>query len=73
MSVARSSDRPAETRSDRARPSAAAAWRRLRPKTLRIRIAAAAAAAIVVAVVVLGVAVVARLDDQLEGSLDRTL
>ena len=56
-----------------ARPSAAAAWRRLRPKTLRIRIAAAAAAAIVVAVVVLGVAVVARLDDQLQGSLDRTL
>ncbi|MEN3279436.1 MAG: two-component system, OmpR family, sensor kinase [Solirubrobacteraceae bacterium] len=49
------------------------AWRRLRPKTLRTRIAAAAAAAIVVAVVVLGVAVVARLDDQLQGSLDRTL
>jgi two-component system, OmpR family, sensor kinase len=73
VSAARSSDRPAQTRSDRARPSAAAAWRRLRPKTLRIRIAAAAAAAIVVAVVVLGVAVVARLDDQLEGSLDRTL
>jgi two-component system OmpR family sensor kinase len=73
VSAARSSDRPAQTRSDRARPSAAAAWRRLRPKTLRIRIAAAAAAAIVVAVVVLGVAVVTRLDDQLEGSLDRTL
>jgi two-component system, OmpR family, sensor kinase len=50
-----------------------AAWRRLRPKTLRARIAAAAAAAIVVAVVGLGAAVVARLDDQLGGSLDRTL
>jgi signal transduction histidine kinase len=49
-----------------------AAWAR-RPQTLRLRVAAAAAAAIVVAVVVLGVAVVARLDDQLEGSLDRTL
>jgi signal transduction histidine kinase len=73
VSAARSSDRPAQTRSDRARPSPAAAWRRLRPKTLRIRIAGAAAAAIVVAVVVLGVAVVARLDDQLQGSLDRTL
>jgi two-component system, OmpR family, sensor kinase len=44
-----------------------------RPVTLRARVAAAAAAAIVVAVVVLGVAVVARLDDQLQGSLDRTL
>jgi signal transduction histidine kinase len=65
---------PAAPRSvSAARSSAAALWRRLRPKTLRIRIAAAAAAAIVVAVVVLGVAVVARLDDQLEGSLDRTL
>jgi two-component system OmpR family sensor kinase len=46
---------------------------RLRPVTLRARVAAAAAAAIVVAVVVLGVAVVARLDGQLQGSLDRTL
>jgi two-component system OmpR family sensor kinase len=60
-----------------AEPSAAARvlrslWRR-RPQTLRVRIAVAAAAAIVVAVVALGVAVVARLDDQLEGSLDRTL
>jgi signal transduction histidine kinase len=53
--------------------AARSAWRRLRPKTLRARIAVAAAAAIVVAVVVLGVAVVARLDDQLQGSLDRTL
>jgi signal transduction histidine kinase len=47
-------------------------WRR-RPQTLRVRLAVAAAAAIVVALVALGVAVVARLDDQLEGSLDRTL
>jgi two-component system OmpR family sensor kinase len=50
-----------------------AALGRLRPTTLRARVAAAAAAAIVVAVVVLGVAVVARLDGQLQGSLDRTL
>jgi two-component system OmpR family sensor kinase len=49
-----------------------AAWHR-RPQTLRVRIAAAAAIAIVVAVVGLGVAVVTRLDDQLEGSLDREL
>jgi signal transduction histidine kinase len=53
--------------------SVSAAWRRVRPVTLRARVAAAAAAAIVVAVVVLGVAVVTRLDDQLQGSLDRTL
>jgi two-component system, OmpR family, sensor kinase len=44
-----------------------------RPVTLRARVAAAAAAAIVVAVVALGVAVVTRLDDQLQGSLDREL
>ena len=50
-----------------------AAWARARPKTLRVRVAAAAAAAIVVAVVALGVAVVTRLDDQLQGSLDRDL
>jgi two-component system, OmpR family, sensor kinase len=53
--------------------SASVAWRRLRPVTLRARVAAAAAAAIVVAVVVLGVAMVTRLDDQLQGSLDREL
>jgi len=41
--------------------------------SLRARVAAAAAAAIVVAVVVLGAAVLARLDDQLRGTLDRTL
>jgi two-component system OmpR family sensor kinase len=40
---------------------------------LRARVAAAAAAAIVLAVVLLGAAVLARLDDQLYGSLDRTL
>jgi signal transduction histidine kinase len=40
---------------------------------LTVRVAVAAAAAIVVAVVVLGVAVLARLGDQLEGSLDRSL
>jgi signal transduction histidine kinase len=40
---------------------------------LTVRVAAAAAAAIVVAVVVLGVAVLARLGDQLEGSLDTSL
>jgi two-component system, OmpR family, sensor kinase len=40
---------------------------------LSFRVAAAAAAAIVLAVVLLGVAVLARLDDQLSGSLDRTL
>jgi two-component system, OmpR family, sensor kinase len=41
--------------------------------TLRARVAAAAGVAIVVGVVVLGVAVLARLDDQLRGDLDRTL
>jgi signal transduction histidine kinase len=45
----------------------------VRPISLRARVAAAAAAAIVLALVLLGVAVVARLDDQLEGSLDRSL
>lgn len=40
---------------------------------LQARVAAAAAAAIVVAVVVLGAAVLARLDDQLSGALDRAL
>src|SRR5918999_2204117 len=40
---------------------------------LSARVAAAAAAAIVLAVVLLGTAVLARLDDQLYGSLDRTL
>jgi two-component system, OmpR family, sensor kinase len=40
---------------------------------LSLRVAAAAAAAIVLAVVLLGVAVLARLDDQLYGSLDETL
>ncbi|HKE79876.1 MAG TPA: HAMP domain-containing sensor histidine kinase [Solirubrobacteraceae bacterium] len=41
--------------------------------TLRARVAAAAGVAIVVGVVVLGIAVLARLDDQLRGDLDRTL
>jgi HAMP domain-containing protein len=41
--------------------------------SLRARVATAAAAAIVLAVVLLGVAVQARLDAQLAGSLDRTL
>jgi two-component system OmpR family sensor kinase len=45
----------------------------VRPAGLTLRVAAAAAAAIVVAVVVLGVAVLTRLGDQLEGSLDRSL
>ena len=45
----------------------------MRPITLRARVAAAAAVAIVVAVVVLGLAVVARLDSRLYGSLDETL
>jgi two-component system, OmpR family, sensor kinase len=45
----------------------------VRPVTLRARVAAAAAVAIVVAVVVLGVAVLARLDSRLYGSLDATL
>lgn len=45
----------------------------MRRVSLRARVAAAAAAAIVVALVLLGVAVVTRLEDQLEGSLDRTL
>jgi two-component system OmpR family sensor kinase len=40
---------------------------------LSLRVAAAAAAAIVLAVVLLGVAVLARLDNQLNGALDRTL
>jgi two-component system, OmpR family, sensor kinase len=41
--------------------------------TLRARVAAAAGVAIVVGVVLLGIAVLARLDDQLRGELDRTL
>jgi signal transduction histidine kinase len=41
--------------------------------TLRARVAAAAGAAIVVGVVLLGIAVLARLDDQLRGDLDRML
>jgi two-component system OmpR family sensor kinase len=40
---------------------------------LQVRVAAAAAAAIVVAVAVLGLGVAARLDDQLNGALDRQL
>jgi two-component system OmpR family sensor kinase len=43
------------------------------PISLRARVAAAAAVALVVAVVVLGIAVLARLDSQLYGSLDDTL
>jgi two-component system, OmpR family, sensor kinase len=45
----------------------------VRPAGLTLRVALAAAAAIVVGVVVLGTAVLARLGDQLEGSLDRSL
>jgi two-component system, OmpR family, sensor kinase len=45
----------------------------VRPAGLTLRVAAAAAAAIVVAVAVLGVAVLTRLGDQLEGALDRSL
>jgi two-component system, OmpR family, sensor kinase len=45
----------------------------VRPITLRARVAAAAGVAIVVAVVVLGLAVLARLDSRLYGSLDATL
>jgi two-component system, OmpR family, sensor kinase len=45
----------------------------VRPISLRARVAAAAVAAIVVAVVLLGVAVLARLDSRLYGSLDDTL
>ena len=45
----------------------------MRPIGLRARVAVAAAAAIVVAVVLLGIAVLARLDDQLNGATDRTL
>jgi two-component system, OmpR family, sensor kinase len=45
----------------------------VRPLSLRARVAAAAVVAIVVAVVALGVAVLARLDDQLRGSLDGSL
>jgi two-component system OmpR family sensor kinase len=45
----------------------------VRPVSLRARVAAAAVAAIVVAVVLLGVAVLARLDGRLYGSLDDTL
>jgi signal transduction histidine kinase len=41
--------------------------------SLQARVAAAAAVAIVAAVAVLGVAVLARLDNQLEGALDRAL
>jgi len=64
---------PGAARTPAAGARLGAAWARIRPKTLRVRIAAAAAAAIVVALVVLGVAVVARLDDQLQGSLDQDL
>jgi two-component system OmpR family sensor kinase len=45
----------------------------VRPAGLTLRVALAAAAAIIVAVVVLGVAVLARLGGQLEGSLDASL
>jgi two-component system, OmpR family, sensor kinase len=45
----------------------------VRPAGLTRRVAAAAAAGIVVGVVVLGVAVLARLGDQLKGTLDRAL
>jgi two-component system OmpR family sensor kinase len=45
----------------------------VRPAGLTLRVAAAAVAAIVIAVVLLGVAVTARLGDQLEGSLDGAL
>ena len=45
----------------------------MRPISLRARVAAGAAVAIVVAVVLLGVAVLARLDSRLYGSLDDTL
>jgi signal transduction histidine kinase len=45
----------------------------VRPIGLRARVAVAAAAAIVAAVVLLGIAVLARLDDQLNGATDRTL
>ena len=45
----------------------------MRPAGLTLRVALAAAAAIVIGVVVLGIAVLARLGDQLEGSLDRAL
>ncbi len=45
----------------------------MRPAGLTLRVAAAAAAAIVIAVVVLGAAVLARLGNQLEGSLDNAL
>ena len=41
--------------------------------SLQARVAAAAAVAIVVAVAALGIAVLARLDDQLNGALDRSL
>jgi signal transduction histidine kinase len=41
--------------------------------SLRLRVAAAAAVAIVLAVVLLGAAVLARLDDQLTGTLDESL
>jgi two-component system, OmpR family, sensor kinase len=45
----------------------------VRSAGLQVRVAAAAAVAIVVAVAVLGLGVSARLDDQLNGSLDRQL
>ena len=45
----------------------------MRPISLRARVAAAAAVAIVVAIVLFGVAVYARLDSRLYGSLDDTL
>ena len=45
----------------------------MRSAGLQVRVAAAAAVAIVVAVAALGVAVLARLDDQLDSALDRQL
>ena len=45
----------------------------MRPVTLRARVAAASAVAIAVAVALLGVAVLARLDSRLYGTLDDTL
>jgi signal transduction histidine kinase len=45
----------------------------VRRASLTLRVAIAAAAAIVVAIVIVGIAVQARLGDQLEGTLDRSL
>ena len=45
----------------------------MRRASLTLRVAIAAAAAIVVAVVIVGIAVLARLGDQLEATLDASL